>query len=47
MKTEFKLHYKQHAYEAPSAEIISVATEKGFALSGSLEDVGKDEGIEF
>ena len=47
MKTEFKLHYKQHAYEAPSAEIIRVATEVGFSLSGNLEDVGKDEGVEF
>ena len=47
MKTEFKLRCKQQAYEAPSAEIIKVATEIGFSLSGNLEDVGKDEGVEF
>ena len=47
MKTEFKLRCKQQTYEAPSAEIIKVATEIGFSLSGNLEDVGKDEGVEF
>lgn len=47
MKTEVKLRCKQQTYEAPSAEIIKVATEIGFSLSGNLEDVGKDEGVEF
>ena len=47
MKTEVKLCCRQQAYEAPSAEIIRVATEVGFSLSGNLEDVGKDEGVEF
>ena len=47
MRTEVKLCCVQHAYEAPSMEIIGVATEAGFALSTTLEDVGKDEGIEF
>ena len=47
MKTEVKLRYKQQAYEAPSAEIVIVAIEKGFADSEDNEEVGKDESVEF
>lgn len=47
MKTEVKLCCKQQTYEAPSTEIIRVASEKGFLLSGNIEDVGKDESVEF
>ena len=47
MKTGVKLCCKQQTYETPSAEIIWVAIEKGFARSGHLEDVGKDDEIEF
>jgi hypothetical protein len=37
----------QQAYEAPYLEIVRVASEKGFAHSGNMEDVGKDESVEF
>ena len=47
MKTVVKLCCKQHAYDAPSVEIVRVASEKGFILSGNLEEVGKDESVEF
>ena len=47
MKTEVKQCCMQQTYAAPSAEIIRVATEKGFLLSGNIEDVGKDEEVEF
>ena len=47
MKTAVKLCCKQHAYDAPSVEIVRVASEKGFILSGNLEEVGKDESVEF
>lgn len=47
MKTKVGLCYKQQTYETPSVEIVCVATEAGFARSGNLEDVGKDEEIEF
>ena len=47
MKIAVKLCYKQHAYDAPSVEIVRVASEKGFILSGNLEEVGKDESVEF
>lgn len=35
------------AYEAPYLEIIRVAPEKGFSNSSDVEDVGKDESVEF
>lgn len=47
MKTVVKLCWEQRAYNAPSVEIVRVASEKGFILSGNLEDVGKDESVEF
>ena len=47
MKTNIKSCCKLHAYEAPSAETILVDTERGFAQSNKLEDVGKDDEIEF
>ncbi len=34
-------------YSAPKAELIEVAIEMGFVLSGTTEDVGKDDEIEF
>jgi hypothetical protein len=34
-------------YEAPYLEIIIVASEKGFSNSSNMEDVGKDECVEF
>lgn len=47
MKTEAGLCHKKQVYDAPSAEIFWVAIEEGFARSGKLEDVGKDDEIEF
>ena len=47
MKTDVKLYWQPQAYEAPSAVSIWVATEKGFARSSNMEDVGKDDEIEF
>lgn len=37
----------QQIYEAPNAEIIEVAIEKGFADSDENEEVGKDGEVEF
>ena len=34
-------------YEAPYLEIIIVAAERGFSYSSNMEDVGKDDEIEF
>lgn len=47
MKTKVRLCYKQQTYEIPKVEIVRVVTEMGFAHSGNLEYVGKDEEIEF
>ena len=47
MKTEVKLCCMQQTYEAPSAEIIDVFVEKGFADSEDNEEVGKDDVIDF
>ena len=47
MKIEVELCCKQQAYVAPSAGIIRVAVERGFSLSGDIEDVEKDEEVEF
>ena len=34
-------------YEAPYLEIIIVAAERGFSYSCNMEDVDKDESVEF
>lgn len=34
-------------YEAPYMEIVRVASERGFSYSCNVEDVGKDERVEF
>lgn len=34
-------------YEAPYLEIIIVAAERGFSYSSNMEDVDKDESVEF
>ena len=47
MRTEVKLYWQSQAYEAPSVVPIWVSTEKGFARSSNMEDVGKDDEIEF
>ena len=47
MKTEIKIFGMQQTYEAPSAEIVIVAIEKGFVDSEDNEEVGKDESVEF
>jgi hypothetical protein len=35
------------AYDAPYLEIIIVTAEKGFSYSCEIEDVDKDESVEF
>ncbi len=34
-------------YKCPDMELVAVKVERGFYLSGGIEDVGKDEEIEF
>lgn len=38
---------KKAAYKRPDMEFVVVEIEQGFSLSGGIEDVGKDEEIEF
>jgi hypothetical protein len=38
---------KRREYSAPKAEVVEVSVEMGFVLSGTTEDVGKDDEIEF
>ena len=47
MKVEVELCCERPVYEAPGAEIVGVDVEKGFSLSGYIEDVDKDEEVEF
>ena len=43
-----KLYLKERdEYSAPNAELVEFSVERGFTLSGVIEDVGKDDEIEF
>ena len=35
------------SYKRPDMELVMVEIEQGFAISGEVENVGKDEEIEF
>ena len=34
-------------YTAPKAEFVEIPIELGFALSGEIEEVGKDDEVDF
>lgn len=38
---------RKATYKRPDMEFVVVEIEQGFSLSGGIEDVGKDEEIEF
>ena len=44
MKLQLKERWE---YSTPKAELLEISVEMGFALSGVIEDVGKDDEIEF
>lgn len=47
MKFESRICATMQSYETPNVEMVELAIEKGFLISGELEDVGKDDEIEF
>ena len=47
MKIEQKFTQTRGIYAAPEAEFVEIPVEMGFAVSGELELVGKDEEVEF
>jgi hypothetical protein len=47
MKIEQKITQTRGIYVAPEAEFVEIPVEMGFAVSGELEEVGKDDEVEF
>ncbi|MBQ3259463.1 MAG: hypothetical protein IJA66_00040 [Alistipes sp.] len=47
MKIEQKLTQTRGIYAAPKAEYVEIPVEMGFAVSGELEEVGKDDEVDF
>ena len=47
MKTNRKLCATKREYLLPDVEFADIAIERGFAVTGNIEDVGKDDEVEF
>ena len=38
---------KKWEYATPCAEFVEIPVEQGFAVTGNIEDVGKDDEVDF
>lgn len=47
MKTNRKNYPAECEYTPPKVDHVEITVESGFVLSGGIEDVGKDDEIEF
>ena len=39
--------FEKWEYETPYAEYVEIPVEQGFAVTGNIEEVGKDDEVEF
>ena len=42
-----KKESKKWEYATPYAEFVEIPVEQGFAVTGNIEDVGKDDEVDF
>ena len=47
MKTSKNFCTAKCEYLRPNVEFTDIAIERGFAVTGNIEDVGKDEEVDF